>query len=210
MIANPTNNEVCSVIRFLNARNIKQVEIHRQLVEGKNVMSYGMEVCQCEKKGDIHLVPDMDYMVDVLKLSNQAPRFSGESLETCVTWLCPDGTQHLFRWPILTVSGQSLSSNGSVVDSRELNLVFGHTEAIHNKLFISRATKYTVEPSWMLVLVWPPFELLHRALNTIVSPNIIVCDPFLIPSHHPLKKKKGGFHSIWPRLHRWKFDPSHF
>ncbi|GFU65422.1 hypothetical protein TNCV_633451 [Trichonephila clavipes] len=29
-------------------------------------------------------------------------------------------------------------------------------------------TKYTVEPSWTLVLLWPLFELLHRALTTIV------------------------------------------
>ncbi|GFU57339.1 hypothetical protein TNCV_3635241 [Trichonephila clavipes] len=120
-----------------------------------------------EKVGN-HLVPGRDYMVDALKLSNQAPRVSGESLQTCVAWRCPGGTQHLFCWPILAISGQSLGSNGPVADSRYLNLVFGPTDATHNKCFLSSTTKYTVAPSWMLVLVWPPFELLHRALTTIV------------------------------------------
>ncbi|GFW52329.1 hypothetical protein TNCV_3079011 [Trichonephila clavipes] len=50
------------------------------------------------------LVPGPDYMVDALKLPNQAPRIS--------------------------------ASNGPVVDSRDLNLVFGHTEATPNKLFL--------------------------------------------------------------------------
>ncbi|GFY16396.1 hypothetical protein TNCV_2350391 [Trichonephila clavipes] len=52
--------------------------------------------------------------------------------------------EHLFCWPIPAVSGQSLASNGPAVD-RDLNLVFGHTEATHNK-FLSSPTKYT-EPS---------------------------------------------------------------
>ncbi|GFW60493.1 hypothetical protein TNCV_568411 [Trichonephila clavipes] len=73
-------------------------------------------------------------MVDALKLPNQAPRSSGKSLHKCVAWRCPDGT-HLFCWPILAISGQSLASNGPVVDSRDLNLVFGHTEATPNKLY---------------------------------------------------------------------------
>ncbi|GFW67419.1 hypothetical protein TNCV_3390901 [Trichonephila clavipes] len=64
-----------------------------------------------------------------------------------MAWRCPDGTQHLFCWPILAVSGQSLASNGPVVNSRDLNLVFGHTEATHNKLFLSSPTKYTLKPS---------------------------------------------------------------
>ncbi|GFW73221.1 hypothetical protein TNCV_2798851 [Trichonephila clavipes] len=38
---------------------------------------------------------------------------------------------------LLANSGQSLASNGQVVDSRDLNLEFGHTEATHNKLFLS-------------------------------------------------------------------------
>ncbi|XP_023228114.1 putative uncharacterized protein FLJ37770 [Centruroides sculpturatus] len=43
-IADPADCEVHSVIRFLNAKNVKPVEIHRQLVEiyGENVMSDGM------------------------------------------------------------------------------------------------------------------------------------------------------------------------
>ncbi|GFV60688.1 hypothetical protein TNCV_4180241 [Trichonephila clavipes] len=76
--------------------------------------------------------------------------------------------QHLFFWPILAVSGQSLASNDLVDGSKDLNLVFGPMKATHIKLFLSRPTKYTVEPSWMLVLDWPPFELLHRALTKIV------------------------------------------
>ncbi|GBL88099.1 hypothetical protein AVEN_133745-1 [Araneus ventricosus] len=43
-IANPTDCKVRSVIRFLNAKNVKPTEIHRQLVEiyGENVMTDGM------------------------------------------------------------------------------------------------------------------------------------------------------------------------
>ncbi|GFY33283.1 hypothetical protein TNCV_1241331 [Trichonephila clavipes] len=92
------------------------------------------------EKRDNPLVPGPDNMVDALKLLNQAPR----------------------------VSGQLLASNGPVVDSRDLNLVFGHTEATPNKLFLSSPTKYTVEPFCPLVLVWPPFELLHCTLTTII------------------------------------------
>ncbi|GFV76980.1 hypothetical protein TNCV_690501 [Trichonephila clavipes] len=103
--------------------------------------------------GGNRLVPGPDYMVHALKLSNQAPRVSGESLQTCVAWRCPDGTQHFFCWSILAISGQSLASNGPVVDSRDLTLVFCHTKAAHNKLFLFSPTKYTIEPSWMLVRV---------------------------------------------------------
>ncbi|GBM86355.1 hypothetical protein AVEN_64235-1 [Araneus ventricosus] len=44
IIANPADCEVCSVIRFLNTKNVKPAEIHRQLVEiyGENVMTDGM------------------------------------------------------------------------------------------------------------------------------------------------------------------------
>ncbi|GFU56229.1 hypothetical protein TNCV_712851 [Trichonephila clavipes] len=105
------------------------------------------------EKGGNRLVPGTDYTVDASKLSNQAPRASGELLPTCVAWRCPDGTQHLFCWSILAVSGQSLASNGPVVNSRYLNLVFGPTEAANNKLFLSSPSKYTAEPSWMLVRV---------------------------------------------------------
>ncbi|GFW91038.1 hypothetical protein TNCV_1759121 [Trichonephila clavipes] len=86
----------------------------------------------------------------------------------CVAWSCPDGTQHLFCWLILAVYGQSLASNGPIVASIDLNSVFVHTEAIYNKLFRSSPIKYTVEPSRPLVLVRPPFDLLHCSLNTMV------------------------------------------
>ncbi|GFU26977.1 hypothetical protein TNCV_1151491 [Trichonephila clavipes] len=92
-------------------------------------------------------------MVDALNFPNQAPRVSGESLQMCGAWRCLDGRQHLSCWPVLAVSGQSLASNGPVVDSRELSFVSGHTEASHNKLFIPRPSKCTEEPYWPLVLV---------------------------------------------------------
>ncbi|GBN20318.1 hypothetical protein AVEN_97476-1 [Araneus ventricosus] len=40
-VADPADCEVCSVIRFLNAKKVKPAEIHRQLVEiyGENVMT---------------------------------------------------------------------------------------------------------------------------------------------------------------------------
>ncbi|GFW98803.1 hypothetical protein TNCV_2837641 [Trichonephila clavipes] len=82
------------------------------------------------EKGGNRLVPGLDYMVDALKLPKQV---SGESLQTCVAWRCYGRTQHFFWWPILAVSGQFLASNGPVVDSRDLNLVFGHAEATPNK-----------------------------------------------------------------------------
>ncbi|GFV17303.1 hypothetical protein TNCV_1802051 [Trichonephila clavipes] len=85
------------------------------------------------EKGGNGLVPGPEYMVDALKLPNKASRGFGESLQKCVAWRCPDGTQHFFCWSILTVSGQSLASNGLVVDSRDLNLVFGHEEGTPNK-----------------------------------------------------------------------------
>ncbi|GFV55914.1 hypothetical protein TNCV_1390301 [Trichonephila clavipes] len=71
------------------------------------------------EKGVNHWVPGSDYMADAIKLFNQAPRVSGESLQTCVAWRCSDGTQHFFLRPILAVSSQSLSSNGPVVDCRD-------------------------------------------------------------------------------------------
>ncbi|GFY11671.1 hypothetical protein TNCV_4231401 [Trichonephila clavipes] len=57
------------------------------------------------EKGDHRLVPGPDFMVDALKLPNQDLRDSGESLQKSVAWRCPDGTRHLFCWPILVVSG---------------------------------------------------------------------------------------------------------
>ncbi|GBN57064.1 hypothetical protein AVEN_23905-1 [Araneus ventricosus] len=43
-IADPADREVRFVIRFLNAKNVKPAEVHRQLVEiyGENVMTDGM------------------------------------------------------------------------------------------------------------------------------------------------------------------------
>ncbi|GFX37849.1 hypothetical protein TNCV_1823061 [Trichonephila clavipes] len=61
-------------------------------------------------------------MVDALKLLNQAPRVSGESLQTCVAWRCPGETQHFSSWPVLTISSKLLASNGPAVDRRDLNL----------------------------------------------------------------------------------------
>ncbi|GFU73799.1 hypothetical protein TNCV_554271 [Trichonephila clavipes] len=84
------------------------------------------------EKGGNRLVPGLDYMGDALKLPNQSPRGSGK-LEKCVTWRCPDGIQHLFCGLILTISGQSLTSNDPVVENRDLNLVFGHAKATSNK-----------------------------------------------------------------------------
>ncbi|GFX66563.1 hypothetical protein TNCV_1794741 [Trichonephila clavipes] len=74
------------------------------------------------EKGGNRLVPGLDYMVDTFKLPNQAPRGSGESLEKCVSWHCPDGTQHLFCWPILAIFGQSIASNSPVVDRSEFSV----------------------------------------------------------------------------------------
>ncbi|GFV34049.1 hypothetical protein TNCV_309551 [Trichonephila clavipes] len=43
-----------------------------------------------QEKGGNHLLPGPGCMVDALKLPNQAPRVSGESLQTCVAWRWPD------------------------------------------------------------------------------------------------------------------------
>ncbi|GFV97305.1 hypothetical protein TNCV_2038151 [Trichonephila clavipes] len=59
-------------------------------------ISYHSGSFAMREKGGKRLVPGPDYMVDALKLSNQAPRASGELLQTCTAWRCPDGTQHLF------------------------------------------------------------------------------------------------------------------
>ncbi|GFU79960.1 hypothetical protein TNCV_578401 [Trichonephila clavipes] len=72
-------------------------------------------------------------MVNALKLPNQVPRVSGKSLQKCIAKRCPDGAQHLLCRSTLFISGQSLASNGPVLDSRYLNLVFGHAEATPNK-----------------------------------------------------------------------------
>ncbi|GFS74696.1 hypothetical protein TNCV_3978281 [Trichonephila clavipes] len=110
-----------------------------------------------QEKGGNRLEPGPDYMVDALKLPSQAPRGSGESLQKCVAWRCPDEAQHLYCCPILAISGLSLASNGPVVDNRNLNLLFGHAKASPNKGFLSSFPKYTVKPSWPLLLAWPLF-----------------------------------------------------
>ncbi|GFX90618.1 hypothetical protein TNCV_3194361 [Trichonephila clavipes] len=97
------------------------------------------------EKGDNHLVPDPDCMVDAFNFPKQAPTVSGESRRV---------------WPCVVMMQHNTSSVGQ--------FCVWPSEATHNKLFLSSSTKYTVEPSWPLVLVWPPFELLHRALTTIV------------------------------------------
>ncbi|GFX28393.1 hypothetical protein TNCV_1152021 [Trichonephila clavipes] len=124
------------------------------------LISYHSGSFAIQAKGGNRLAPGLDYMVDALKLPNQAPRVSGESLQTCAAWRSPEGTQHLFFWTIQSLSDQSLSSNGPVVDSRYLNLVFGHTEAtpfqshqIHNRITVCAAS--------------PRFE--HDPFRTILS-----------------------------------------
>ncbi|GFU06697.1 hypothetical protein TNCV_4352861 [Trichonephila clavipes] len=107
------------------------------------------------EKGGNRLVPGPDFMVDALKLPNQARRGSGESLQKF--------------------------SDGPIADSRGLNLVFSRAEAAANKLFLSSPTKFTVEPSWPLVLVWPPLELLCRTLTTIVFAQNCSMGPFSHP-----------------------------
>ncbi|GFV51699.1 hypothetical protein TNCV_1320551 [Trichonephila clavipes] len=56
-----------------------------------NRMVTGGSFAMREKGGD-HLVPGPDCMVDTLKLLKQALKISGETLQTCVVWRCPDGT----------------------------------------------------------------------------------------------------------------------
>ncbi|GFX62626.1 hypothetical protein TNCV_4867861 [Trichonephila clavipes] len=64
-------------------------------------ISYHSGSFAMREKGGDRLVPGSVYMLDVLKLPNQAPRGSGESLQKCMAWCCRDGTQHLICWPIL-------------------------------------------------------------------------------------------------------------
>ncbi|GFU69328.1 transposable element Tcb2 transposase [Trichonephila clavipes] len=73
--------------------------------------------CNCNaRKGGIHLVPGPFYMVDALKFLNQALSVSGESLQTCVAWHCPDGTQHLICWPIMAAPCRSQASKGQFLN----------------------------------------------------------------------------------------------
>ncbi|GFU42627.1 hypothetical protein TNCV_4884741 [Trichonephila clavipes] len=86
-----------------------------------------------QEKSNNPLVTGLDYMVDALKLPNEALR-SFMGFTTCViSWRCPYGAQNLI---LLANSGRLWSIaifKRSVVDSRDLNVVLGHTEAIHVK-----------------------------------------------------------------------------
>ncbi|GFV81114.1 hypothetical protein TNCV_2270981 [Trichonephila clavipes] len=84
---------------------------------------------------------------------------------SCFYPLSATGVYILAQLPILAVSGQSLASNGTVVDSRYLNLVSGQAEAPLNKGFLSSPTKYTVEPSWPLVLVMGDATTTNMTVN---------------------------------------------
>ncbi|GFT92209.1 uncharacterized protein TNCV_1679031 [Trichonephila clavipes] len=85
-----------------------------------------------EKSGN-RLVPGPDYVVDAFKLSNQAPRVSSESLQTCVAWRCPDGTQHLFCWPILAVSERTKPLDVPTVSEQKLKTTSVSFENIPSK-----------------------------------------------------------------------------
>lgn len=61
-----------------------------------------------------------DCMVDALKLPSKLPKFLASNMCTC-----PSGTQSLYCWAFPSVSGQVLTSNSSVLDSTDKNLVFG-------------------------------------------------------------------------------------
>ncbi|GFV90064.1 hypothetical protein TNCV_73451 [Trichonephila clavipes] len=78
--------------RNRKAERVASNQVSRRLCSGSFAM--------CEKGGN-NLVLGSDYMVDALKLPNQAPRGYGESLQKYVLWRCPDGTQYLFCWPFL-------------------------------------------------------------------------------------------------------------
>ncbi|GFU95710.1 hypothetical protein TNCV_2815461 [Trichonephila clavipes] len=96
------------------------------------LMPHYHEVLKCEKDSN-RLVPGPNYVTDALKLPNQAPKGSGQSLQKCVDWRCPYGTQHFFCWPILV---NRLASNDPLVHSIDLNFVFGYAET-SNKGFLS-------------------------------------------------------------------------
>ncbi|GFS59290.1 transposable element Tcb2 transposase [Trichonephila clavipes] len=54
------------------------------------------------EKGGNRLVPSPDYMVEALNLPNQAPRVSGESLQTCGAWLMEHNTSSVGQfWSFL-------------------------------------------------------------------------------------------------------------
>ncbi|GFX02716.1 hypothetical protein TNCV_2011601 [Trichonephila clavipes] len=93
------------------------------------------------EKGGNRLVPGPDYMcggwIKTFQLSSQ--NLWRVSIDVRGLALSRWNTTPL----LLANSGQSLASNGSVVDSRYLNLMFDPTKATHNKLFLSTPTVYT-------------------------------------------------------------------
>ncbi|GFX50531.1 hypothetical protein TNCV_614601 [Trichonephila clavipes] len=87
-------------------------DITAPCLEKRNENGYFSDRLQASRRsfamretGGNRLVPGSYYMVDALKLPNHAFRGSDESLQKCVAWCCPNGTQHLFCWPILAISG---------------------------------------------------------------------------------------------------------
>ncbi|GFT67124.1 uncharacterized protein TNCV_782831 [Trichonephila clavipes] len=143
---------------------IAEISIH--LYEAALKGSFAMR----EKEGN-RLVPGPAYMVDALNFPNKLPGFLTSQYRH--VWPGVVLMEYNTCWQLLDVSSQSLASNGPVVDNRDLNLVFRHTKVTHNKLFLSSPTKCAVERSWLLVLLWPPFELLHHSLTTIVFAQYI-------------------------------------
>ncbi|GFW31272.1 hypothetical protein TNCV_2578531 [Trichonephila clavipes] len=126
-------NNAAPVPKLSELRNVMKsictyLDALSNVIDFHNFLLIHSESFATREKGVNHLVPGPDYMMDASKLLNQAPRVS----DRCV-WLCLDGKQHLFCWLIIAVSDQSLASNGPVVDSRDLNLVFGPTVATSNK-----------------------------------------------------------------------------
>ncbi|GFX26570.1 hypothetical protein TNCV_4535821 [Trichonephila clavipes] len=120
------------------------------------------EVLQCEKK-----VVIADARSGLYGGCIKTSQPSSQRLWRVTTEVCGLALSCWNTTPLLAISGQSIALNGAV-DSRDLNLVFGNAETTPNKHFLSSPAKYTADPSWPLVLVWPPFELLHRTLTTIV------------------------------------------
>ncbi|GFR33805.1 hypothetical protein TNCT_303881 [Trichonephila clavata] len=89
------------------------------------------------------LVFGLYYMV---KFSIKLLEILAISMDVCVTWCCPDGTQSLSLLPILAAFGELLASNGSIVSSMNPNLIFVYMGRTYNDLFLSSFTKCTVEP----------------------------------------------------------------
>lgn len=136
------------------------------------------------------MMPRPDYMEDASKLLNLL-----EFLTSHCRRVWPDGTQHLSFWSILDVSGQSLASNCPIVNSRDPNLKFGHVNAT---LVPPKAQhNHTGRKS----LFGHRFRCFTALGPRFFSNNVVVCDPFLICTHHPIKKWLG---SIWLRFRRKK------